>query len=480
MATKLFLRNTSTNGISDTGDGIVYDMVTTAGASADTAVVNTAASGTQIQFTKTAGGSTIAWISGRAPAGGFTLTTTDIDAWLQESNAQANCGGRYRVFKRTAAGVTSEVAGGPFNDGVEFGTGAASMTWAGNVTDTAFSEDDRILVRLYITNVGTMGGGRTCTLTFNAANAATGDSFFNIAETVAFKAESNPQSADPGVGQLTLTGFAPTATTSDHQTATPGLGDLTLTGFAPTATIGVIAASGLGALTIEGFAPTVTASDHQAATPGTGEIALAGFAPTVTTTAHVSAASGVGALSLEGFAPTVAASDHQTAATASGDLALTGYAPTVSVSDHQTAAPGTGALTITGFAPTVTASDHQVAATGTGIASIVGFAPTVSVTAAGTTAEPGTGVVIIAGFAPTVTVTANVNVTPGTGLLILSGYAPLVSDGAIPTDGPFLTDHADLTPDIATAVLAAGPGTTLCPCAVATSVLATPIASEVL
>jgi hypothetical protein len=70
MATKLFLRNTTANGITDTGDGILYDMLVTAGGASDTAVVNTAASGTEIQFTDAAGGSTIAFISGRAPAGG--------------------------------------------------------------------------------------------------------------------------------------------------------------------------------------------------------------------------------------------------------------------------------------------------------------------------------------------------------------------------------------------------------------------------
>jgi hypothetical protein len=60
----------------------------------------------------------------------------------------------------------------------------------GNNTDQAFAENDRILIRAYITNIGTMGSGRTCTLTFNGADASTGDSFFNIAETVSFKSEA--------------------------------------------------------------------------------------------------------------------------------------------------------------------------------------------------------------------------------------------------------------------------------------------------
>lgn len=186
MATKLFLRSTQNNAIGAT----YFDMLPAAGSGTATAVVDTAASGTEIQWTQTAGGAVIQWVSGRAPAGGFTLTSTDISVWARESNGQANAGGRYRVFKRAANGTETELGGGPFNDGVEFGTSAAEMTWTGNVTDTAFAEDDRILLKLYITNVGTMGGNRTCTLTYNGADAATGDSFFNIAETVSFKAES--------------------------------------------------------------------------------------------------------------------------------------------------------------------------------------------------------------------------------------------------------------------------------------------------
>lgn len=189
MATKLVLRN-SVSVIGDTGDGIVYDMIPTFGASSDTAVVNTTASGTNIQLTKTAGGSTVAWISGRVPAGGFTLTTTDISTWWLESSMNANAGGRYRVYRYQPGTPTiTELGGGPFDDGVEFGTVNTEMTWAGNVTDQAFSENDRILLRVFITNVGVMGGGFTSTMTFNAADAATGDSFFNIAETVTFKAE---------------------------------------------------------------------------------------------------------------------------------------------------------------------------------------------------------------------------------------------------------------------------------------------------
>lgn len=186
MATKLFLRNTTNNGITDTGDGIVYDMVTTAGASIDTAVVNAVASGGNIQWTDTAGGSTIAFISGRVPAGGLSLTTSNISIWARESAMTVNAGGRVVLSRYEPGPTITDIQSA--SDGVEFGTADAEMTWALASAATTFNENDRLLIRVQISPVGTMGSG-TCTLSFNAADAATGDSFYNIDETVTFKAE---------------------------------------------------------------------------------------------------------------------------------------------------------------------------------------------------------------------------------------------------------------------------------------------------
>lgn len=184
MATKLFLRASTINGISN-----YYDMLPVAGSSTtEEDVVTAVASGTEIQWTVTEGRASVAWISGRAPVGGFTLTTTDVEIRAVESGMGVNAGGRYRIFKRTLAGIETELLGGPFDDGVEFDTSAATMSWVGNPTDTVFLEDDRILVKFYITNIGTMGAGN-CSLRFDGDELGARDSFFNIAETVTFKPE---------------------------------------------------------------------------------------------------------------------------------------------------------------------------------------------------------------------------------------------------------------------------------------------------
>lgn len=188
MATKLYLRNTTTNLISG-----YYDLVTTAGSAIDTGVVTTTAGGTEIQWTKTPGDAVMAWISGRVPSGGFTLTSTNISAWLKESHNSANSSGAYRVFKYSGASEV-ELGGGIYSYGTEITTSDVEYTWTGNVTDTAFAENDRLVIKLYCVNAAskTMGGGYTCTVSFNAADAATGDTWLNLAETVAFKDEDVP------------------------------------------------------------------------------------------------------------------------------------------------------------------------------------------------------------------------------------------------------------------------------------------------
>jgi hypothetical protein len=180
------MRRTAANGI-----GNFFDALVARGSSAfTTGVVNTVASGTQIQWTRTAGGTVLEWISGRSPAGGWTLSgTVTFNTWALESDMTANCGMRCRLFRRTNAGVETEVTGGPFNKGSEFGTSANTADqWTGSATSIAFAEDDRLVIRFYITNVGTMGGPFTCTMHYDTSTGnADGDVWVELTQTVAFK-----------------------------------------------------------------------------------------------------------------------------------------------------------------------------------------------------------------------------------------------------------------------------------------------------
>jgi hypothetical protein len=190
MATTLYLRNTTTNGIASITTphvDTVYDMVTTAGAGSATCVVTLTSGGTDIPWTVTADGNHVGWISGRAPVGGFTLTSVSISNWQNESNANDNSGGACRVY-RYRAGVCLELGAAPFEDDVEMNNSAREDTWTADVDNTVFLEDDRVLIVFTAVDKGSMTSG-TATITFNAAAGATGDSFITLFETITFKAE---------------------------------------------------------------------------------------------------------------------------------------------------------------------------------------------------------------------------------------------------------------------------------------------------
>lgn len=197
--TQLYLRRTTASGI-----GTFYDMLTTRGVSAFTSgVVNTAAGATEIQWTRTAGGTVLEWVSPpiantfyfsnptTAIAGG-TLTT-----WAFESNALANVTIRWRIYRRRG---TTEVACmvGPALT-AELGTTIAQKiittlpTNNPQITNTEFMPDDRIVLRMYLSNVGTMAAGYTVTMHYDHNVAAVdGDSFLSLYEVVEFKAEGDP------------------------------------------------------------------------------------------------------------------------------------------------------------------------------------------------------------------------------------------------------------------------------------------------
>lgn len=184
MATKLFLRDSKINAIS-----IYRDLSVTAGAAAATGIVNSASSGTLIQWTKTAGGEALTFVSGRSPAGGWTLDgDITFSLWAKESNVLANCGIKCRLWLRAVAddSETEIDTGWSLGAPDELTTTTVEYVWTGNPTSTAFVENDRLVLRVYAINVGVMAAGHNCTLTYDAANAATGDSFISLTENVTF------------------------------------------------------------------------------------------------------------------------------------------------------------------------------------------------------------------------------------------------------------------------------------------------------
>lgn len=163
----------------------------------------------------------------------------------------------------------------------------------------------------------------------------------------------------PGIGELTVTGFAPTI--GLPKTIVTGLGQATLTGFAPKIAKTIVPA--LGQLTLSGFAPKIPTS----VVTGFGQAIVTGFAPSVSFFAgSANVTPGVGALTATGFSPTAA----KTIVPASGQLTLQGFAPTLPL----TVVPGFGELAVTGYAPTVTVAPLGIFITpGTGELTATGY-----------------------------------------------------------------------------------------------------------
>lgn len=217
-----FIKPRRTTG---TGIGVFMDLLTATGATAfTTAVVNTAAGGTEIQWTKTAGGTVAEWISGRLKAPGWTITSVANFVGnfnSQESNLAANCASTIKVFKRKPDGTealvftrTQDLEMGTASAVVQL-TGAGGTSTLGAASDLNCAEDDRIVVRLYIHNVGgTMGGGFTCTVNYDhntvpatKSTLNTSDCYFWLLDGPEFKAEGDPAGTSRVPGAQTMLGI---------------------------------------------------------------------------------------------------------------------------------------------------------------------------------------------------------------------------------------------------------------------------------
>lgn len=232
--------------------------------------------------------------------------------------------------------------------------------------------------------------------TFTALDGSLGN---GAAASVAAYKESGNVSVTPGLGALTLTGLAPTfSTSSSGVSITAGLGALTITGYAPDQTLtmsspapaalvltghapslGFERVPGLGQLTLTGFAPTFVATDNKTVSPSLGALTLTGLAPTISATASYSITPSLGQLSLTGFSPTLSASSSPSVFPDVGTLTLTGLAPSLSATDHKQVSLEAGSLTLTGFVPSMSQAGSFSVAAGLGVLQIFGYEPNVEI-----------------------------------------------------------------------------------------------------
>lgn len=175
---------------------------------------------------------------------------------------------------------------------------------------------------------------------------------------------------DTGVGQLTVTGNAPTADTKRDITTAAGV--LTITGNAPTVSTALNVQTQVGELTVTGNAPA--ADTRRDVTTIAGQLTITGNVPVVNNEVIDTVQTFAGALTIVGNAPAITLPKDVT--TAAGALTVAGYVPTVRNDlAVQTIA---GTLTVTGNVPTLDLSAALNVSTLAGQIVIDGYAPTVS------------------------------------------------------------------------------------------------------
>ncbi|PKM98533.1 MAG: hypothetical protein CVU79_02590 [Elusimicrobia bacterium HGW-Elusimicrobia-3] len=158
---------------------------------------------TATQLTKIEGGTAVAWYTD--PLDAVTISgNITFNIWAMESHNQANAGLAAELLRVSASGAVQSVISAVAAPASELGTSLGPITWTMTPVPTALLNGERLALRVYIDDVGTMGAGRTVTATIDGPTpAASGDSWFSTVENLA--------PARPVIGSvtgLTQTGFS--------------------------------------------------------------------------------------------------------------------------------------------------------------------------------------------------------------------------------------------------------------------------------
>lgn len=199
-ATTLYPRRTTTAAI-----GNFFDLLPTGVTqTGQTGVVTTVASGTEIQWTRTAGGIALEWISPRFNQSwnfntpDSTVPAATFKAVVRESANTVNVSVRLKLF-RYRAGVETPM----FQNDYTFEISPLSLTQisttalggSNSITPTPFLPDDRLIVRLYVIPAPstTMAAG-SATLNYDAATSGVGETSVTLYDLPVnpFKAETDP------------------------------------------------------------------------------------------------------------------------------------------------------------------------------------------------------------------------------------------------------------------------------------------------
>jgi hypothetical protein len=149
-----------------------------------TSVTNTTAAGDNIAATETAGGAALKWITKPFLEDvAFAAVPWVYNIWAKESDAAANASVGFTVHEYTASEQASFL---DQNHATELTTSIARVVDASsNATATTVEAGNRLVVKLEVVAVGTMGGSQTVTIDYDGPTAgADGDTFVMCNETI--------------------------------------------------------------------------------------------------------------------------------------------------------------------------------------------------------------------------------------------------------------------------------------------------------
>lgn len=147
---------------------------------------------TGIQATNTAGSTPISWFSPPVQSS-FTLSgSVTMSVWGFEAANNNNASVGFRIWHKSASfsgsGVETAIMSTISRSAVEFAANTPNARFITSpIPNTPFQQGDRIVVRLYAINIGTMGTGTATLLYGSPTSGSSGDSLLRTAQDIPLK-----------------------------------------------------------------------------------------------------------------------------------------------------------------------------------------------------------------------------------------------------------------------------------------------------
>jgi hypothetical protein len=169
-----------------------------------TATTNATSSGSNIQMTATAGGTALKWITRKMSTavtlGAVVGESAFVNVSANESAASVNAGLQLRLLSYSG---TTETAALTDNYGTELATTTLPNMWATTIgsnwtANPALAVGDRLVIKMYVNNVGTMAAGSVI-MSYDGAAGGAGDTYVEFLEILQVSQAQIGSATTPGV-----------------------------------------------------------------------------------------------------------------------------------------------------------------------------------------------------------------------------------------------------------------------------------------